>query len=408
MHTENVISKTKNVLLVLAENTTDNPALQHLVANFCGQVVQDLAEVEGSLSQKRVYVCGNVGKLAYADVPLFIIRELACYDEAQIQLNRQVVSMGQVPLVVCEAGVYFRCLFDDEIDYFHNIKTEHTFQELTESTKPSQAFRKGIYLTEVSRELTDEQGEILHYRLLRCSSNFSGPTENFRETDRKVMKAMNEAVRYVFEKETTLNHVLAQIYENKKEADAEGKEKKAKIKAHSDKTKDMPQEGLIAFCTFYDKAGFQHLKPSPTDTYDWCYKDTSGLTRLHFKLKPTVQDSALAKEFTVTLYPNSVFLIPLSTNRLYTHEIKPSILPIDKIPTRMGYVARCSNKEAVFMNEQAYLKEEGALIQLAPMTFEGMADLKETYRQENQSENQVQYGKIDFSMNLGDYQKPIY
>jgi hypothetical protein len=310
--------------------------------------------------------------------------------------------------VVSEAGVYFRCLFDDADDYFHNIKTEHTFQDLTESTKPSQAFRKGIYLTEVLREITTEQTEILHYHLLRCSSNFSGPTENFRQTDRKVMKTMNEVARYVFEKETNLNHVLAQIYENKKDSDADGKEKKAKIKAHSDKTKDMPPEGLIAFCTFYDKTGFQHLKPSPTDEYDWCYKGISGLTRLHFKLKPTVQNEALAKEFSVTLYPNSVFFIPLSTNRLYTHEIKPSILPIDKIPTRMGYVVRCSNKEAVYMNEQAYIKEDDTLIRLAPMTFEGMANLRETYRQENQSENRVEYDKINFSMNLGDYQKPIF
>jgi hypothetical protein len=42
------------------------------------------------------------------------------------------------------------------------------------------------------------------------------------------------------------------------------------------------------------------------------------------------------------------------------------------------------------------------------MQQEGMAHLKETYRIENISEDAVEYGKIDFSMNSGDYQKPIY
>ncbi len=406
MDTENIISKTKNILLVLAENTEANPALQHLVANFCGTVAHDLSALEGDFSQKRVYVCGDVGKLACHNTLLYVIRELSYYDENSPHANMQVVSLGQVPVTVCGVGVYFRCLFE-ETDYFQAIKTAHAFQDLTESTKPSQAFRKGIYLTEVSKELTIAQTEIWHYRLLRCSSNFSGATENFCDIDHFLVKNMNEVVKYVFEKETDLNHVLAQIYENTKDTDA-GKEKKAKIKAHSDKTKDMPQEGLIAFCTFYDKAGFAHLKLSPTDRYDWQYKGISGLTKLHFKLKPTVQDDYLVKEFSVTLYPNSVFFIPLSTNRLYTHEIKPSVLPIDKIPTRMGYVVRCSNKEALHMNNQTYIKEGGTLIKLEPMTDAGMEDLKDTYRQENQSENEVKYGKIDFSMNLGDYQKPIY
>jgi hypothetical protein len=313
-----------------------------------------------------------------------------------------------VPLIVHNAGVYFRHFFEDDCDYFNRIKKEHTFQDLTESNKPGKAFRKGMYLTDVSREVTAEKKEILHYRLLRCSSNFSGPTDNFRKTDRQVMKAMNEAAKYVFEQETDINHVLAQIYENKKNPDNLAKESKAKIPAHSDKTKDMPKEALIAFCTFYDTSNFQHLKPSKTDRYDWCYKDTSGLTRLHFKLKNSVRDNTLEKEFTVILYPNSIFFISLSTNRFYTHEIKPSILSIDKIPTRMGYVARCSNTEAVFMNGQAYIKEKETLIPLESMTETSMTDLKTVYFEENKTENSIQYGDVHFSMNTGDYAKPIY
>jgi hypothetical protein len=205
-----------------------------------------------------------------------------------------------------------------------------------------------------------------------------------------------------------LNHVLVQIYENKTKTADNAKEVKSKIKAHSDKTKDMPKDGIIAFCTFYNKSNFNQLSPSKTDRYDWCYKQSSGLTRLHFKLKSTVNDTALEKEFSVTLYPNSAFLIPLSTNRLYTHEIKPSVLNVDQIPIRMGYVARCSNLEALHRNGQTYIKENGELIKLEQMTLETMTDLRNSYYEENMTEKSVAYGKIHFSMNSGDYEKPIY
>jgi hypothetical protein len=134
----------------------------------------------------------------------------------------------------------------------------------------------------------------------------------------------------------------------------------------------------------------------------------SGLTKLHFKLKSTVNDDALAKEFSVTLYPDSVFMIPLSTNRLYTHEIRPSMLNADRIPTRMGYVVRCSNLEAQHMNNQTYIKENGGFIKLDKMTPETQVELRNFYYEENRSEEMIKYGKIHFSMNTGDYEKPIF
>src|SRR4029079_302177 len=126
-------------------------------------------------------------------------------------------------------------------------------------------------------------------------------------------------------------------------------EKKAKIKKHSDKTKDMPLNGLIVFCTFYkDHLNNKNIQKSKNDAFDYCYKDTSVLTRLRFELKKTVNNSNLKRKFDVILYPNSVFIMSLSTNRLYTHEIVPSTLPIDMIPTRMGYVVRCSKMDAIY------------------------------------------------------------
>jgi hypothetical protein len=409
MSTENKISKTKNVLLVLSNPEVPTKEFQDLINHFCGIVIPAGAEIEEAFLQKRIYVCGDVAQLKKESTPIYmyVIRELSFNYENRDPETMQIIGLGQVPIIVHDAGVYFRHFFE-ETDFFNRIKAEHEFQELTESTKPEKALRKGIYLTEVSKKVTADQKEVFHYHLLRCSSNFTGATGNFRETDRAVLKAMNDAIKYVFEQETTLNHVLAQIYENKIKTGNQNKEAKAKIKAHSDKTKDMPQEALIAFCTFYDPDGFQQLKPSKTDRYDWCYKEVSGLTRLHFKLKSSVQDVSLEKEFSILLYPNSVFFIPLSTNRLYTHEIKPSMLNIDKMPTRMGYVVRCSKTEAIFRDEQTFLLENETLIPLEPMNADTMARLKNSYAEENKTENRIHYGEVHFSMNSGDYQKPIY
>jgi hypothetical protein len=403
---ENRIAKDKSILVVLQNNQQKTPDLQYTIENFCGTVVKSLSEIQARLDNKKIYVCGDLDELKNDKNTLYIIKELSINYENCNKENFHIIDLGKVPILISNAGVYFRNMFDK--DYFDKIKSEHIFQHLTESNKQSLALRKGIYLTEVSKEEKEDENEILHYRLLRCSSNFTGPTDNFRETDHIIINALNDAARYSFEDETKVNHVLVQIYENKLKTAENAKEVKSKIKAHSDKTKDMPKEGIIVFCTFYDDTNFDQLKKSKKDKYDWCYKGTSGLTKLHFKLKSTVTDATLVKEFSVTLYPNSAFLIPLSINRLYTHEIRPSELNVDKIPVRMGYVARCSNLEAVHMNCQTYIKENGELIKLEVMTSETMVDLRNSYYEENMYEKKVEYGKIHFSMNSGDYEKPIF
>ena len=288
--------------------------------------------------------------------------------------------MGRVPILVHGVGVYYRRFFDLGFDHFNRICTEHAFQSLTESTKPAKAHRSGIYLTPVEQDSED-----LHFRLLRCSTNLSGPTENFRANDRRIVDALNQEAVYLFQDQAPLNHVLAQIYHNTP-ADAAQKQSKATISAHADKTKDMPVNGIMAFCTFYDQ--LEKLSPLTEDAFDYGSKGISGLTRLHFRLKEPVPGRpgcALPDQFTLTLYPNSVFFMPLSTNRLYTHEIRSSTLDAGLLPTRLGYVVRCSSAEAVHKNGHTFLKQNGTLVQLEPPTLEGMKALRNLYAKENQS-----------------------
>lgn len=404
MGTENKISQEKNILLVLLNQEETSKELKEVTEQFCGQVIYKISEIPQDLKDKQVYVCGNLESFRWEGHQILVLKPYSTNFHHLSTDSFKEITLGQVPLLINGVGVYFKQFFQEE-GYFNRITSEHEFQELTESTKQSKAFRKGIYLTEVTKV---DQEEKWHYHLLRCSSNLTGPTDNFRSTDKYIIHALNHSIQYIFEDEVKVNHILAQVYENSKIEGLQPKEKKAKIAAHSDKTKDMTPEGLIAFCTFYEPTNFKHLKPSETDPYDWCHKGTSGLTRLQFKLKPTVEDTNLVKEFTVTLYPNSVFIIPLSTNRLYTHAIKPSMLNIDRIPTRMGYVGRCSNTEAVFMNNQAYIKEGDELVKLQPMTEHSMKELRDSYYEENKYETHVKYGKVHFSMNAGDYLKPLY
>lgn len=397
---ENSISKSKNYLINLTNESQNSEDLDYLVNNFCGTVVNNLSEISKNINEIKIYFIGDGKRLLNQKELIFIVREFSFDFESLNEENYTVIGLGKVPINIHNAGVFYKQFFDDS-DLFAKIESQHKFQNLTESNKDSLALRKGIYLSKISKD----EKENLHFNLLRCSSNLTGPTDNFRETDNLIVNSINEAVKFDFDKETELNHVLAQIYLNKKKDNL--KEVKAKIKAHSDKTKDMPKEGLIVFCTFYDKNNFMNLTTSKTDKFDWCYKKSSGLTRLLFKLKSTVNDDSLEKEFSVTLYPNSVFLIPLSTNRLYTHEIRPSVLNIDRIPIRMGYVIRCSNLEAIYMNNQTYIKEDANFIKLEQMDNINMEELRDSYYEENKSEKVVKYGKVHFSMNSGDYEKPI-
>ncbi|MEU9087862.1 hypothetical protein [Streptomyces sp. NPDC048357] len=401
--TEARIDDARNILV--APSTLQG---NDLIRDFFGSTItpEDLASGATDLARKTVYLCGDVSGLS--DIQLaaaervFVIRELSHGCDEDADRPWALVDVGRVPVRVHGAGVYYRRFFDLDADHFGRIRAEHAFQSLTESTKPGTAHRSGIYLTPVK-----QSGDELHFRLLRCSTNLSGPTEGFRATDTHIVEALNREAATVFRGQAPLNHVLAQIYHNTL-ATAERKQSKAKISAHADKTKDMPVNGVMAFCTFYD--GLEKLKPLAEDPFDYGVKRASGLTRLRFRLKEPIGERdgvALPPQFELTLYPGSVFFMPLSTNRLYTHEIRPSTLDAETLPTRLGYVVRCSSAEAVHKNGQTFLKAAGGPVKLGPPTPEGMDELRRLYAEENRTSSFIDYGDAFlFSMNTGDYVAP--
>lgn len=437
---EAVLAFDRNILFKY--NTTYAPEEEKYIENFAGMVITDFTNLDNyinSLFQKSlypiyVYLCGDISEISDQyifprQVQLFVIQELS-YNFPGCRLLYTLIELGQVPINIHNVGILFRQFFTSEKCYFNSVESEHQFQTLTESNKESNAFRNGIYLSHIMKE-----GEVLRFNLLRCSTNFDGPTDNFRQTDFEIVYKVNDAARQLFVPETrVLNHVLAQIYNN---SEIDGKEKKAKIKEHSDKTKDIPKNSLIAFCSFYRDYSaksdtFGNFQKSLFDKFDYWYNDkssrngkprymaTSVLTRLRFRLKHDAPQDYCAK-FEVILYPNSVFLIPFSTNRLYTHEIVPPILPIDKIPTRMGYVIRSSKTDAFFKNGQTYIipesrkftplrtdQREHEFIKLQQPTEEEIQELKELYRQENSTAAGINYKEVNFSLNRGDYMRPLF
>ena len=248
--TEAEIAAKDNLLVTLSPIDAEE-----LKKNFLGSVWRSNDSEIPSLTDKTIYLAGDLDRVGNLDLSkarsVFAIEEL-CENKTEINLQTEIQSglliecirIGQVPLSVHGMGILYRAFFDPNIDYFNRIRSEHEFQSLTESTKPGVAHRTGVYLTPV-----EKQGDELHFHLLRCSTNFSGPSENFRSTDTEIVNALNQTADSIFNDHAPMNHVLAQIYHNRRDEEKR-KETKAKIKAHADKTKDHAIERSNGFLHF--------------------------------------------------------------------------------------------------------------------------------------------------------------
>ena len=256
---------TNKHILIYSKQSSNNHTQEYLneidfvINNFCGKVIFNLNELDlQNISKDRdIFVCGNIGFYSNQLVNLtknqiYVIQEISTnYLELITNIKKiKVIELGQVPINIFNVGVYFRKLFGGKNIFFDSIVSEHEFQTLTESNKPTNAFRTGIYISKV--EPVNIDSDELEFHLLRCSSNLSGSTDNVRPTDTLIMKEVNEMADKFFESKTSLNHILAQVYTNSVGANENDKDKKDKIKAHSDKTKDMPTNGLMEFCSFYE------------------------------------------------------------------------------------------------------------------------------------------------------------
>lgn len=441
---ENVLLNKKHILLYddsLCLEDTYRREFDYITKNFCGVVCSDLISFtkHRHTTDTILYLCGDIMSiltkidLKYSKFieEINVIKDFSTnyYDTDAYNL----IGIGEVPINIFNVGVYFRNFFDPHIQYYETITSEHEFQNLGMVDKAGFSHRKGIYMTSVKTDHNNDNNDDnnndntdLRFRLLRCSTNLSGPTDNFRDIDNYILNKVNGVCEYFYEDNVKLNHVLAQTYHNVevlKEIDnntastaqaVKKKGVKAKISEHSDKTKDMPKNALMAFASFYKDYsvnGFNYgvnLSKSE-DMFDYVYNNhTSVLTKLRFRLKPEVEDETYVKFFDITLYPNSVFIMSLKSNRLYTHEIVPSSLDIDKIPTRMGYVIRTSNTEAIHKDGQTYVLKNNRLIKLDKPTQQGIEKLKQMYLIENKTTQIVDYDdKFYFSLNNGDYMKPI-
>lgn len=195
--TENTLLTTKHVLISIQDGSVSEEfqtELKFIEEHFCGRVFNDIVIFNNEKLDDGViiYLCGDIQKIfdTIKNVDnqiVYVIKELS----ENYASTDHIINIGQVPINIHNAGVYFRNFFDsNSIDYFDRISKEHTFQTLTESNKQSNAFRTGIYLTPVQKIEEETQ-----FNLLRCSTNLNGATDNFRTTDDLIVDILNETQR---------------------------------------------------------------------------------------------------------------------------------------------------------------------------------------------------------------------
>jgi hypothetical protein len=242
-YNENVILNDKHILLFDNEdkNLYHIQEFRYIKDNFCGIIISDINEFNKHTKQPNtlLYVCGDikeiVNQISIINIKIINVVEELSNNYELIDIY-QLISLGEVPINMFNVGVFFRKFFNSDKDYYNSITNEHQFQTLGMGHKPGVAYRKGIYLTKVDEiELIKGQScDEIKFKLLRCSTNLNGPTDNFRLTDNEVVNKVNNISKFFYffrdGEGIELNHVLAQTYHN---TVLKNKARKAKIAEHS-------------------------------------------------------------------------------------------------------------------------------------------------------------------------------
>jgi hypothetical protein len=183
--------KNENLLLIFGDYRPNDSHQYDVLKNFNGTSIPN-AELEDSGCKDKVknfkviYVCGDILKIIlnfqqlYSKLKdenkVYFIDDLI-YNEAEkgglepTNKSFSVISSGQVPLNFYNLGIYFGNLFGHKTnrvtcnntnhenrslqkfnDIFEKISNQHTFQTLTESNKPNNAFRTGLNITNVEKD----------------------------------------------------------------------------------------------------------------------------------------------------------------------------------------------------------------------------------------------------------------
>ena len=150
-----------------------------------------------------------------------------------------------------------------------------------------------------------------YFEKIQQEHNF---TNNLKNIDYEIINIINNEIKYNFTQSIELNNIFIQTYNTNMD--------------YFNKNINIEENGVIVFCTFYEK------EPE--------FK--TFLSEIKFKLKDKIMYPEFQEEFTLTLWNNSVFIIPQKTNMLYTYEIiQPEFLS-KHIPKRINYIISYFNE----------------------------------------------------------------
>lgn len=135
---ENKIDFTKNMLVWFQVKEDLAIKYMEIKEKFCGKVIYKLDDIKQC---SNIYLCGNIelinSSINYSsNANYYIVDELSYNNNTSFTIK----SIGQIPLNYYNVGVLYKNIFGR--NYFNDIESNHVFQELTESNKPSKAFRK--------------------------------------------------------------------------------------------------------------------------------------------------------------------------------------------------------------------------------------------------------------------------